>query len=161
MSNDPAELGIYCQARTTAGANHLHGRTLVIAHHNLKLCSRENKAQDVKKTTLSAAAQPARGAHVSTPRHDVTRAQRHPTRLKLNMSIPISGSVRNCQRQWRLSATPDTTTGCSYHPVLLPHQTPEAGRVDQIVGGALIGEEAEREAARARNQLRRLLYRDV
>src|SRR5262249_10332087 len=90
----PAELGIYCQARTTAGANHLHGRTLVMAHHNLKLCSRENKAQDVKEATLSAAAQPARWS----PRvHSSVRRHPCPTPSYALKTAHVNSDLRICQ----------------------------------------------------------------
>jgi len=49
VRNDPAERGIYFQARAAAGANQFHGRRLLLAHYGLKLRSRENRgARGVK-----------------------------------------------------------------------------------------------------------------
>ena len=63
MRKDAAKRGVYGQARPAAGANQFHRRTLVLAHHSLKIRGRENKGASVKRgTTLSAEAQPAGGA---------------------------------------------------------------------------------------------------
>jgi len=78
VRNDPPERRIYCQARSAAGANQFYGRTLALAHYNLKPCSGARARGINGGTALSAEAQPARRSlHPRAPlfRYDVTRTQ--------------------------------------------------------------------------------------